>query len=185
MFTRLNDVTQKLNIIYQNQFGFQKNKSTELAVHSIISNISKSFEDKENAYCICLDFAKAFDTVDDTILLKKLEYYGIGWNALEWFKGYLTDRHQYTETNGTLSTMSYINCGVPQSSILGPLLFLLYINDIVESTNVLKVYLFADDTTIFSSHKPHIDSNQIINDELQDVTELLDANKLTLNVSKS
>ena len=74
MFTRLNDFIQKQNIIYQNQFGCQKNKSTELAVHSIISNIVKSFEDKENVYCISLDFAMAFDTGDHKILLKKLKY---------------------------------------------------------------------------------------------------------------
>ena len=81
--------------------------------------------------------------------------------------------------------MSYINFGVPQGSIIGPLLLLLYINDIVESTKVQKCYLFADDTTIFSSHKPNIDSNQIINDELLHVTEWLAANKLKLNASKS
>ena len=100
-----------------------------------------------------LTVTKAFDTVDHTILLKKLEYYGIRGNALEWFKSYLTDRHQYTEINDTLSSKSYIN-------------------DIVESTKILEFYLFADDTAIFSSHKPNIDSNQIINDELHHVTEL-------------
>ena len=84
----------------------------------------------------------------------------------------------------TLSTMNYINCGVPQGSLLGPFLFLLYINDI-NDIDILKFYLFADDTAIFSSHKSNIDSNQIINDELKNVTDWLTANKLSLNIGKS
>ena len=85
----------------------------------------------------------------------------------------------------TLSTMNYINCGVPQGSLLGPFLFLLYIDDINDILIFLNFYLFADDTVIFSSHKSNIDSNQIISDELKNVTDWLTANKLSLNISKS
>ena len=90
------------NALSYQKSDFQKNKSTELAVHSITSDIVKSFEDKENAFCISLDFAKAFDIIDHTILLKKLEYYGIRGSTFKWFKSDLTDRQQYAEINDTI-----------------------------------------------------------------------------------
>ena len=185
MYTRLSEFITKHKILHDNQFGFQKNKSTELAVNSIISNIGTSFENKEIAHCIFLDFAKAFDTVNHDILINKLNHYGLRGSSLNWFKSYLTDRQQYTEIGNSLSDMCYIKCGVPQGSVLGPLLFLLYINDIVESSDILKFYLFADDTTIFYTSKPNTNTENILNTEINKVTEWLAANKLSLNISKS
>ena len=149
MYSRLLDFIKKHNNLSPNQFGFQKSKSTELAVNSIVNNIINSFEVKESAYCIFLDFAKAFDTVNHEILINKLEYYGIRGSPLKWFKSYLSGRQQFTEIDDTLSDIGYIKCGVPQGSILGPLLFLIYTNDIVNSSTILKFFLFADDTTLF------------------------------------
>ena len=147
--------------------------------------IIASFENKEYAHCIFLDFAKAFDTVNHKILLQKLEYYGIRGNRLKWFDSYLTDRQQYTEVNNILSDVDYIKCGVPQGSVLGPLLFLLYIDDISESSNLLKYFLFADDTTIFYSSKNAEENEKILNTEIDKVSEWLSANKLSLNVRQS
>ena len=185
IFVRLNEFKTKHQILYQNQFGFQKKKSTELAVNSIVSNVIKSLENKESAYCIFLDFAKAFDTVNHDILIQKLDYYGMRGNALNLFKSYLTERQQFTEIGDTLSDMEYIKCGVPQGSILGPLLFLLYINDITESSTLLKFYLFADDTTLFYSCKADNNTEVVLNNELSTVSSWLASNKLSLNVAKS
>ena len=153
MYSRVIDFITKYNVLYTNQFGFQKNMSTEYAINSLLHNIVKSLNQDETGFCILLDFAKAFDTVNHEILLDKLQYYGIRGTALKWFQSYLNDRLQCTEIGNTQSDLKYIKCGVPQGSILGPLLFLLYINDIVLSSDVFKFTLFADDTSLFYSHK--------------------------------
>ena len=184
MYNRLIEFIDKNNILIPNQFGFQKNKSTEMAVNAIINNIINSYENKDTAYCIFLDFAKAFDTVNHNILLKKLEHYGIRGTPLNWFKSYLYDRQQYTEFGDVLSDLDYIKCGVPQGSVLGPLLFLIYINDIVNSSALLKFFLFADDTTIFFSGKPTPSLEKTLNSELKKVNKWLMSNKLSLNVGK-
>jgi len=134
MYNRLISFFNKYQLLTPSQFGFQANKSTELSVNEIINNIINSFEGKESAFCIFLDFAKAFDTVNHKILLKKLEYYGVRGSPLKWFQSYLQNRQQYTEINDTLSDIEGINHGVPQVSILGPLLFLIYINDIIHAS---------------------------------------------------
>ena len=103
MYNRLIEFIDTQNILVQNQFGFQKNKSTELAVAFIVSQITEARSKKESSYCIFLDFAKAFDTVNHQILLQKLHYYGIRNNSLLWFKSYLSNRTQYTEIGDVLS----------------------------------------------------------------------------------
>ena len=106
---------------------------------------------KENTISVFLDLSKAFDTVNHNILLRKLEFYGIRGLALQWFKNYLTGRTQYVLYNNTQSSKQYITCGVPQGSVLGPLLFLIYINDIPNCLKHSKSIVFADDTTIFAT----------------------------------
>ena len=185
MYSRVMSFIQKYNILYENQFGFQTGMSTEFAINALVNNIVQCLENKETGYCIFLDFAKAFDTVNHQILLKKLEYYGIRGTALRWFTSYLSDRMQCTEIGNTQSKLDYIKCGVPQGSILGPLLFLLYINDIVLSSNVFKFNLFADDTSLFYSSTNQTEATEIINSELDNISQWLAANKLSLNVGKS
>ena len=172
-------------IIFNHQFGFQKNKSTSLAILDVCTQLVNAVENKQFSTCIFLDFAKAFDTVDHNILIYKLEYYGVRGITLNWFKSYLTNRSQKVCINGTLSESCNIKFGVPQGSVLGPLLFLLYINDMPFSSNILKFHLFADDTSIFFSHKDLSQLELIVNDELSKVSDWLVANKLTLNVDKS
>ena len=152
MHVRATSFLTKNNVIFDHQFGFQKNSSTGFAILDIYSKIVDSFENKKIACCVFLDFAKAFDTVDHSILIKKLEYYGFRGVVLNWFKSYLHKRTQFTKINNTLSDVGYITCGVPQGSVLGPLLFLLFINDIRHSSDILQFHLFADDTSIFYSH---------------------------------
>ena len=176
MFNRLIEFVERNNILTKNQFGFQKHKSTELAVTSIISHITSSSQNKEASYCIFLDFAKAFDTVNHEILIEKLKHYGIRNNALLWFKSYLSNRTQFIQIGDKLSDVGNIKHGVPQGSILGPLLFLIYINDIIESSNILKFFLFADDTTVFYSDKTNANTEETLNMELVKVSNWLAAN---------
>ena len=156
------------------------------SISSIISSITGASAKKQSSYCIFLDFAKAFDTVNHEILLDKLNYYGVKDQTLALFDSYLTNRTQAVEVNGVLSDIGTIQHGVPQGSILGPLLFLLYINDISKSSDILKFFLFADDTTVFYSADPSdLNSENILNTELEKVSCWLAANKLSLNVKKS
>ena len=174
------------NILSELQFGFQKNRSTEHAISAIFSNITNALSRKQSSYCIFLDFAKAFDTVNHSILIDKLSYYGVHGNTLALFRSYLSNRAQVVEVNGKTSDQGIIKHGVPQGSILGPLLFLLYINDISESSDVLKFFLFADDTTVYYSADPSDENTEhILNTELEKVSCWLAANKLSLNVKKS
>ena len=144
-----------------------------------------ALEDKKIACCILLDFAKAFDTVNHNILLRELENFGIRGIPLDWFKSYLNERKQIVKINNVKSATLTIKCGVPQGSVLGPLLFLIYINDIHRVSELLNFHLFADDTSLLFSHREEQVIEGIVNQELKQVNNWLIANKLSLNVSKS
>ena len=149
MASRLNNFLQLHSIIYPSQFGFRAGCSTTHSLVSIIESINKTIEEKKFGCGVFIDLKKAFDTVNHTILIQKLEHYGIRDNALLWFKSYLSDREQYVSLNGSDSELKTITCGVPQGSVLGPILFLLYINDLPNISKKLNFFLFADDTNIY------------------------------------
>ena len=135
---------------------------------------------------VFLDFSKAFDTVNHKIVLDKLYLYGIRGTALDWITNYLSDRKQYVVYNNTKSDEKHITCGVPQGSILGPILFLLYINDICNVSDILFPILFADDNTNIFLNGKHIDELvKCMNCELNKVVIWLAANKLSLNIKKT
>ena len=129
--------------------------------------------------------SKAFDTIKHKILISKLEHYGIRGVAKTWFENYLYERKQIVKYNGVLSEEMTIKCGVPQGSVLGPLLFLLYINDIENCSELISVILFADDTNILYSHTCLKTLNKIIQVELDKITDWLSVNKLSINATKT
>ena len=124
-----------------------------MALMIMVDNITKALDNNEYAVGIFLDVQKAFDTVDHKILLDKLHVYGVRSVALDWFHSYLQDRQQYVYYNKCACERKTIKCGVPQGSILGPLLFILYINDLANVSPTFLTLLFADDTNLFISNK--------------------------------
>ena len=178
----------KYNLICDNQYGFREKHSTYMAVLNILEQISAEMDKKKYSLGIFLDLSKAFDTIDHSRLLKKLENYGVRGNALNWFSSYLAARTQCVSIGLSVSESSIITCGVPQhaqGSVLGPALFIIYINDIVASSSLLKFILFADDTNLFASHNNLGELIKIVNNELEKVSNWLKINKLSLNIKKT
>ena len=134
---------------------------------------------------VFVDFKKAFDTVDHEILIKKLRHYGIKNTELKWFCSYLDNNEHCCKVNGKLSNIEYVTCGVPQGSYLGPLMFLLYINDMPYALKCSKVTMYADDTSLAYSAKNVNDIAKVINYELENLRKWLYSNKLSLNVAKT
>ena len=198
-------------MLYNHQYGFCPGHSTELASLELVDKVYQNLDKKKLPVAIYIDLSKAFDTLDHSILLDKLHFYGIRNNSLKWFQSYLSGRQQYVQIENTKSNMLQVTTGVLQGSILGPLLFLIYVNDMAQACNNFHGLLYADDTTLISPLEnfqddivgtDHIntgvfscnagrlsDSNDIlvanINKELESLTEWLSSNKLVLNASKT
>ena len=174
----------KNNIISACQYGFQENKSTNDALADLCNHLQNQKAINKTTCGISIDLKKAFDTVDHAILKKKLYHYGIRGVPFNLFSDYLSNRHQFVYVNTVKSDSTLISTGVPQGSVLGPVLFLIYINDLPKATN-LKTLLFADDTALFASEKNPALLKQIIATEINNIEKWLSINKLTLNLKKS
>ena len=182
---RLYDFLTSNNLLIPNQYGFRKSLSTDLAIIQLYDEIVQSLSKKEHSIGIFMDLSKAFETIDHQILLKKLNNYGIRGTALAWFNDYLNNRQQYVSLQSEESSKLTIKCGVPLGSILGPLLLLVYVNDIIQSSPLLTFILFADDTNVFYSHKNLHTLITTLNTELEKVHTWFKCNKLSLNISKT
>ena len=156
---RLLSFLLKYNILYDHQFGFIPGKNTTHAILSLVEYLINSFEDNKITCGIFLDISKAFDTIHHNTLLSKHYKYGIRGNTLNWFKNYFSNGYHFLSTNNTSSSLLRIECGVPQGSILGPILFILYINDLPRVSTKLKFLLYADDNNILCENT---DANTII-----------------------
>ena len=181
----LNSFLENNDILFHNQYGFRRNNSTVFALIQITEKIKSSIDNGKIGCGIFIDLRRAFDTVNHDILLTKLEHYGIRDNMLSWFQSYLSNREQYVSINGEQSESHAINCGVPQGSVIGPLLFLIYINDLPNISDVLKFYLFADDTNIYYESNSLQILEKTINKELNKVYLWLNVNRLSLNIDKT
>jgi hypothetical protein len=184
VYDRMISFINKHKIIYIRQYGFRKELSTTFALIDAIDNIKEHLDNNKHVVGIFLDVEKAFDCIDHDTLIKKLHNYGFRGIFLKFIRSYLTNRKQYTYLNGTYSDTNCITYGVPQGSILGPLLFNLYINDIHQCIKD-DVILFADDTAIFTSHENADTAIQQANNTMETIQEWYAANLLSINYKKS
>jgi len=170
-------------IVFDKQFGFRSKHNTDHAILSIVDKIQNSIEGREYSCRVFLDFSKAFDTLNHKILFMILN--GIRGIANEWFRSHLDTRQQIVTVNGVLSAMCSTSCGIPRGSVLGPLLFLLFINDFHNSSKLFEFHLFAEDANLFYEHKSLQQLQENINYELINIHTWHCASKLSLNIEKS
>ena len=183
--TQLYDYLDVNNMLSNKQFGFRRSFSTVSALSSFADEVLLNMEQGKLCGAVFLDLTKAFDTVDHGLLLSKLSAIGVRHSALQWFQSYLSNRKQRVCCGNELSEELPITYGVPQGSILGPLLFIIYINDL---PNVLKfscASLYADDTVVYCYGSTPQDVRDMLNEDLLSVAKWLEENKLTLNLEKT
>ena len=164
-------------LLYEKQFGFQRNNSTEHAILQLTRDITSSFEKGEYTLGVFIDLSKAFEAVDHQILIKKLHYYGIDGTALKWFKSYFSNKKQHISSQDVSENCLDIIWGIPQGSLLGPLIFLVYANDLFKAPKPLMELMFADNTNLFLSHKNIGTLFDSMNVELENVSTWLKSNK--------
>ena len=186
--SQLYEYFEDSKLFAENQYGFRPCHSTEYAAVELVDRITTQMDNNKIPINIFLDLSNAFDSMNHKKLLDKLKYYGT--IQLELFNSYLTNRKQYIELGDIKSKTLNISTGIPQGSILGPLLFIIYINDISQSSEMFNFITYADDTTLSSTlnnfkNSENIDAGSLINDELGKINEWLEINKLSLNINKS
>ena len=181
---RLSNFLENNELLSQFQFGFRKEHSTIHPMVHFMNKITNALENKMHTIAIFCDLRKAFDSCNHNILLNKLRGMGLSGTELLWFENYLTNRQQYVFLNGASSSFLSTRVGVPQGSILGPLLFLIYINDLPGASNLLTL-LFADDTTLLFSHSDIVQLVTIVNEEFRKVVKFFRKHELSLHPLKT
>ena len=184
IYRRLYSFFTSQNLIHDKQFGFRENHSTSHAINYSVHKITQALKEGGHVLGIFIDLSKAFDTIDHKILLSKLTTYGVRGTAHSLIRSYLTGRTQYVSVLDENSDKLDVEYGVPQGSCLGPLLFLIYINDLCNTSNNCEFVLFADDTNIFVKAKSEYLAYQTANEILLKVSDYMNANKLHINMKK-
>jgi len=185
LYSRFTDFISKNNILSEDQFGFRPKLSCETALLEFTNDIAINLDTNKFSLATFLDISKAFDTIQFCIMKSKLEHLGFRGIVLNLIMNYLTDRQQYVYVNNSNSFYSNVIYGVPQGSILGPLLFLLYINDLPNVLNFSKIIMYADDVVIWYSHNCLNIVTDIMNSEMKNIYNWYTENKLSINFSKS
>ena len=176
---------EKNDILSNTQYGFRKKLSTESALINYINKIHNGLKDSQYITSIFMDLSKAFDVIDHSILKQKLEHYGFRGFFLDFIISYVQNRYYFVSINGHKSPSKIVNIGVPQGSILGPLLFLIYVNDMKNSSNILHFLQYADDSTTTYSSNDLNNSLATIKTECNKVLDWLLANRLIINLKKT
>ena len=185
MANRIISFFNKHSLFSNKQFGFLSNRSTQDALFDFCENVYDALNAKKHNISILIDLKSAFDTVNHSILLKKLELYGIRGHGLNWIKSYLSDREFFVGLNNVCSTKHTVNIGIPQGSILGPIFFIIYNNDLPLVSTSLSTTLFADDTNFSISSHDYNSMIPALNNELEKIVDWTVANRLTINTSKT
>ena len=185
MHKRVLDFLDSNDSLFESQYGFRPGRSCEQALLNAQSSILNALSQKKVALLLLIDFSKAFDLVDHSILLKKLQHYGIRGVAHNWFKSYLENRQQFVTVNGTDSDYSSLLYGVPQGSILGPLLFIIYINDLPGINDLAKFILYADDANIIITGSSYDEVYAKVTDLSTHLKNWVNSNGLSLNLKKT
>ena len=189
MYKRTYEFLNGNNLFYNSQYGFRSKHSCENAISELIGHVIKGHEKKEHTAAIFLDLSKAFDMLNHKLLLQKLELYGIRGTPLNWFKSYLNNRYMRVKYQGdnqqVFSRWQTVTYRAPQGSCLGPLLFLVFCNDLHLNLTYLSCIQFADDTTLYYTHKNQRVLRACIEYDLKQLHDWFGANSLTLNIGKT
>ena len=185
MYNRLISFLESNNSLFDMQYGFRSGRSCEQALLNAQNTLLNSLTNRQISLLLLIDFSKAFDMVDHSILLKKLDHYGIRGVALKWMESYLCNRQQFVTVNGSDSKMESIKYGVPQGSILGPLLFIIYINDIPEIAKYAQFILYADDANIILTANTIEEINDLLLKLTDNLLKWVNYNGLALNLKKT
>ena len=185
MHARILNFLEQNESLYENQYGFRPGRSCEHALLNAQNYILDSLNKRQVSLLLLIDFSKAFDMVEHSILLKKLEHYGIRGIVLNWLKSYLSNRQQFVSVNGSVSSTMTLEYGIPQGSILGPLLFIIYINDIPEIARYAKFILYADDANIIITANTIEEINIQVHDLSHSLIKWVNCNGLALNLKKT
>ena len=178
---QIEDFLNKKKLIYMYQSGFRTNHSTDLCLAQLIDFVATGMDKQIHTGMILVDLQKAFDTLDHGVLLEKMKYFGFRASVIKWFESYLSNRKFLVCIDNVFSEAGTLKYGVPQGSILGPLLFLLYVNDLPQSLSDAGSYLYADDTCIFYQHEDVKKNNNVLNKEFLSLCQWFIDNKLSIH----